>query len=192
MSKRKIFIVVLVLILALAAAFIFYWPKFQASRQDQTTANQRMEDLRQNNPGLLEKLLKSIADNEKLVKEKPGGYEAWLNLGVAYEALGQYSKAQDAYLKAIAANANNTVAWNNLAGLYIRDMQYDKAKDAFLKLLEFDPTDIGTYLNLAQMFADGHAGSIDDAKYILGQGILKTNSQTLKDAQERLNKEGKL
>lgn len=192
MSKRKIFILAGIVILALAAAFVFYWLKPGGNRQANEFNNQRVADLREKNPGLLEKLLSGIQRDEKAVKEKSDNYEAWRDLGAAYEAIGEYDLAEKAYKKSGEINKVNTVVWNNLGELYKSQGRFEQAKDAFLKLLEADPSSIDTYLKLAEMYADGHAGTLDGAKFILGQGILKTNSQTLKDAQERLNKEGKL
>jgi cytochrome c-type biogenesis protein CcmH/NrfG len=194
MAKRALLILSILIIVAalLLAAGILYYSNFKENREAQKIKNQRMEEMRQANPQLLDKLLFSIGELEKKVKENPKDWESFRDLGVNYNGIGDYKNAEEAYKKAAELSPKNVVIWNNLAQLYVRQERYEEAKEAFLKILEFDDTNAPAYLGLAEMYSNNHAGTVDEAKYILQQGILKTGSQGLKSALEALNGEGRL
>jgi ribonucleotide reductase alpha subunit len=118
--------------------------------------------------------------------------DAWMELGVSYNALGDYKKAEEAYYKAAAINEKNSVIWNNLGELYKQKGDYKKAEEAFIKLVEVNGSEAESYLKLAELYAAGYIGTIEDAKRILSQGILKTNSEGLRVILDKLNKEGKI
>ena len=192
MSKKIYIVISICVVLAAILAVVLYWPEYQKQRAAEKVISQRMEEIRQANPELLQKFLASIEQLERQVKDNPKDYEAFRDLGVNYNAIGDYAKAEKAYKRAAEILPNNVVVWNNLGELYKRQGRFEEAKSAFLKLLEFDDTDVKAYLDLAEMYAAGQAGTLDDAKFILQQGILKTQSGGLKDALERLNREGRL
>ncbi len=190
--NKKIYSIITVVLLVLFLGVFLYIPEYKIQQLNNQTKSQRTEDLKQNNPGLLEKLENGIKRDLEIVKNDKNNFEAYKNLAVAYQALGDYIKAEEAYKKAGEISPINTVIWNNLGHLYLSQKKYDQAEGSFLKLLEVDPTDVSAYLSLAEMYSQGFAGNIEDAKYILSQGILKTESGGLKEALERINREGKL
>lgn len=57
---------------------------------------------------------------EQAVKHDPGAGDAWHNLGVAYEASGQWKKARHAFQQAITHQTNNVLSRCNLGGSYYR------------------------------------------------------------------------
>ena len=70
------------------------------------------------------------------------------NLGIVYEKLKNFSKAKDAYLKAISIDNKFYDAIYNLGLVYSELKEYDKAIDAFNKVLEDDSNDSNTYFNI--------------------------------------------
>lgn len=191
-SKKKIAIIIGIVIVVLAAAGALYWPTFKEERETSALRKQRLEDLKQKNPERAEKLLAGIADSQNKLKSNPQDVDSWMNLGVWSQTIGDYRTAEKAYKKLIEINALNITAWNNLGELYILEGKYEEGRDALLNYLEISPEEVGVYLRLAELYAAGHAGTVEDAKFILQQGVLKTNNEGLKEALEKLNKEGKL
>lgn len=191
MNSKKLAIVSLVVIIFVFVGAFYLFRSNKNGNLEQFN-QQRLDDLRKNNPGLLDKLTKNIQVQSELVKKDPKNFDAWMELGVSYNALGDYKKAEEAYYKAAAINEKNSVIWNNLGELYKQKADYKKAEEAFIKLVEINGTEAESYLKLAELYAAGYIGTIEDAKRILSQGILKTNSEGLKVILDKLNKEGKI
>ncbi len=191
MNFKKLVILSLVVIISVFVG-IYYFSMGKKNGSINQANQQRLEDLRKNNPGLLDKLTKNIQVQSESVKKDPKNFDAWMELGVSHNALGDYKKAEEAYRNAADINEKNSVIWNNLGELYKQQGDYKKAEEAFIKLIEVNGSEAESYLKLAELYAAGYIGTIEDAKRILGQGILKTNSEGLKVILDKLNKEGKI
>ena len=72
------------------------------------------------------KFTKAIAYLEKSTQVYPKLAFAWSNLGVAYKLVGEYDKAEQAYLKAIELDKRDLSAIKNLYGLYSTLNQTEK------------------------------------------------------------------
>ena len=88
------------------------------------------------------------------------------NLGIVYEKLKNFSKAKDAYLKAISIDNKFYDAIYNLGLVYSELKEYDNAIDAFNKVLKDDSNDSNTYFNIGlAYFQIFHAVKIN--KFVL-------------------------
>jgi len=80
-----------------------------------------------------------------LAPENPTGYSY---LGVAYNALGRWEDARDAFLRSIEVEPNYG-ALANLATLYFTAERYADAADTYERTLAIDSTDYRVWGNLA-------------------------------------------
>lgn len=61
------------------------------------------------------------------------------NLGLCYQRLGYYTKAQDAYELAIDIDPDNAFAYNNYSSLYFREADYESALEYAQHALDINP-----------------------------------------------------
>ncbi|MBN1166791.1 MAG: tetratricopeptide repeat protein [Methanospirillaceae archaeon] len=67
------------------------------------------------------------------------------NLGLAYKHLGEYEKAEEAFIEAISLNSTCKEAWNNLGDLFCTTGRYHDAVSAYNESLRIDNTFAGAY-----------------------------------------------
>src|SRR5262249_7503326 len=75
-----------------------------------------------------------------------------LFLGMAYTALRASSKAEAAYLRAIALAPQNAQAYNYLGLVYQQQQRYDKAIKAHQRAIDLAPDYAVAYANLAASY----------------------------------------
>ncbi len=71
----------------------------------------------------------------------------YYNLGITYEKLKNYDKAENAYLKAFEYAPEEVDSMYNLGLVYIEKKEYNKAIQCFDKVLEKDDQDSNSYFN---------------------------------------------
>jgi tetratricopeptide (TPR) repeat protein len=190
MNKKNILILCAIVII-LVAGFIG-WPKYKKYSEEKKAQQQIVDDLKAHNPQLYAKISKAMQENLDKLKKNPKDFEALRDLGAQYQTLLLIDKAEETYKLALEVSPESGLIWNNLAVLYERSENWPKAKEAYLKIISLDPKTYSAYISLAQMYLNNHEGNREDAIKLLQQGILNTGSKTLKDALDRLNKQGSL
>jgi len=73
----------------------------------------------------------------------------WVNIGMAYKALGDNDKARASIEKALQINSNNPFALNQLAILKREDGKYEDAEQLYKQALSTYPDYQNAHLNLA-------------------------------------------
>jgi len=86
----------------------------------------------------LEDYTKAIEFLQKALRVDKNYSEAWNNLGVAYERMGRYNEAIEAYKTALQNTfyRNPEKAFNNLGRVYYRIRRYDDAIDAYKEAIK--------------------------------------------------------
>ena len=74
------------------------------------------------------------------------------NLGIVYEKMKQFSKAKEAYEKAIELEPKSFDAIYNLGLFYTELKEFSKAIECFNNIIENDPNDSNTYFNLGLVY----------------------------------------
>ncbi len=94
---------------------------------------------------------------------------AYYYIGCCNRELGNYNKAIEAYIKAIAIDPNDADAWNDL-GVAYRDLgQYENALETFKQAVRIDPDYEFFHFNLGLTF--GNLGLYKDAVESFKQAI---------------------
>ena len=138
---------------------------------------------------------------EQVVKKEPAHKYAYNDLGRAYMATRQLSKAQAALEKAVEINPYSQYAYNNLARAYWLQRNYDLAEKNFRKQIEISPLDKFAHFNLGTMlleqkkYADAEpemekAASIDRKNPLIltELGRAQINNGKVEKAQESFDK----
>lgn len=97
----------------------------------------------------------------KAVTLKPKDTKALVNLGVAYDALGQQDAAQSYYRDALKSAPDDSVATCRLASSLYAASKTGEAMDLLLKVIKEKPNSYCAYFTLGVAFAD--AGIYRDA-----------------------------
>ena len=79
-----------------------------------------------------------------LVQTFPENAELLYNLGIAYERLKQFGKAQNAYIRAIELSPE-TDFFYNLGIAFMEDNKFDEAIPVFEKVVEVEPEDSNSF-----------------------------------------------
>lgn len=66
----------------------------------------------------------------KAVEEKPESAVAHYNLGLAYQKVGRFHQAEEAYLKAVEIDPGLTEAWINLGGVRLHNWDFEGCLEA--------------------------------------------------------------
>ena len=134
--------------------------------------------------------LKKLSDNEnhnaitlflesfKLSKEK--NYECLFCLGIAYENLREFKKAEIYYIMYIKLNTAELKGWINLANLYYQSNSYDQAIETFNMALRSCGTDESLCIGLAEIQIK--KGLFNDAynTYLKIEDKIKNNIDAIK------------
>ena len=91
---------------------------------------------------------------QQVVKKEPDHKTAYNDLGMAYIALHQLDKAQQALEKAIQLEPFSGYAYNNLGRAYWEQRRYDLAEKTFRKQIEISPLDKFAHRNLGLMLLE--------------------------------------
>jgi tetratricopeptide (TPR) repeat protein/transglutaminase-like putative cysteine protease len=91
---------------------------------------------------------------QRVVELEPQHKWAWNNLGRAYLADREFTKAIPAFQKQIEINPYDEYAHNNLGRAYWQLQRYEEAKAAFRKQLEVNPLDRWAHANLGRMLVE--------------------------------------
>ena len=115
--------------------------ELQASNKELARATQyfQVEDPKKKVVFLKTKPFLSEADYEKDARLNPDNIYLQRQLGLHYEANGDYESAKDIYLREIAKHPDNPDAHFFLGALYASLREYHKAKNAFEEALYLDP-----------------------------------------------------
>ncbi len=81
---------------------------------------------------------RSIEFFERVIKRNPRSSTSYLYIGRAYLKLGQWEKAKEPLIKALAINGLNPIAHHSLGIAYLRGDELDLAADEFLSAIELD------------------------------------------------------
>lgn len=94
----------------------------------------------------------SSACLEKALATKPD-YRGFVTLGMNYQMLGQFNKAEQSYFKAIEMNADKGEAYASLGALYLEQNQNEKAVSYLEKGASLEPKIAVIHGNLALAWA---------------------------------------
>mgnify|MGYP000548343664 CR=1 FL=1 len=105
-----------------------------------------------------------VAENlyKKILKTDPNHASAHNNLGLVFQAFGEFQKARSCYEKAIEIQPNFADAYNNLGNVLQELGDSNEAKICFEKAIKLNPNFIAAIWNLHQF-----ALNIDEALIIL-------------------------
>ncbi len=144
---------------------------------------------------------------EKATKAKPSLGAAWLNLGVQYLKVKNYSAAIPVLEKAVELMANRPESHLNLGSAYRGDNQLTKAQNSYLQALKLRPQYPAAYFNLGILFLDAQnfpgvprlqalntaVAHFQKYKQQMGPGLPKDDPADgyIKDAQKAYDREQK-
>lgn len=85
-----------------------------------------------------------ITKAESDLKKDSKDLDAQFQVGFSNQQIGEYGKAEKAYLKTLELNANHTPSLNNLADIYEQVEEYDLAAEYIKRLYTLDPMGVET------------------------------------------------
>ena len=95
---------------------------------------------------------KAIQAYQKVIELDPTYVEAYNNLGIIYQMVGDVDRAFGAYQKATEMNPRYEKGYNNLGILLLLKGRYDEALEAFKKALAINSSNIESHINLGILF----------------------------------------
>ena len=95
------------------------------------------------------------------LRHAPGNQEAYVNLGAAYQARGEFAAAAEVYRAALERFPTNSYLYNNLGAVYLSVGDRDRAADAFRDAIRLSPLFAMPYFNLGRILQDN--GARDEA-----------------------------
>ena len=109
---------------------------------------------------------------QEAVKKNPGDVTSWIEIGLYWKLLENYTQAESAWLYATKLTPGDYVTLGNLGVLYTYYVHdYAKAEEYFLKALEQGPEQTYLYFQTSDFYRDAY-GDIAKAKNIVDRGIL--------------------
>jgi len=95
---------------------------------------------------------KAIQAYQKVIELDPTYVEAYNNLGIIYQMLGDVDKAFGFYQKSTEINPRYEKGYNNLGILLFLKGRYEEAQEVFQKALAINPNNIESHINLGILF----------------------------------------
>jgi tetratricopeptide (TPR) repeat protein len=95
---------------------------------------------------------KAIQAYQKVIEVDPTYIEAYNNLGIIYQMLGDVDKAFGFYQKSTEINPRYEKGYNNLGILLFLKGHYEEAQEAFQKSLTMNSNNIESHINLGTLF----------------------------------------
>jgi Tfp pilus assembly protein PilF len=95
---------------------------------------------------------KAIQAYQKVIELDPTYLEAYNNLGIIHQTMGDSKSALGAYQKATEINPRYGKGYNNLGLLFLLEGRYEEALEAFQKALAINPNHIESHINLGILF----------------------------------------
>jgi len=95
---------------------------------------------------------KAIQAYQKVIEVDPTYIEAYNNLGIIYQMLGDVDKAFGFYQKSTEINPRYEKGYNNLGILLFLKGHYEEAQEAFQKSLTMNSNNIESHINLGILF----------------------------------------
>lgn len=86
------------------------------------------------------------------VEQGPGSAVACYNLGLAYQKMGRFGEAEQAYRKAVELDATLAEAWVNLGGVRLHGWDFEGCLEASLKAVELRDDLVVAHHNLGQAY----------------------------------------
>jgi|GEM_PF-1821703 len=96
----------------------------------------------------------ALINYEKVLKNSPDYYEAWLGKADSLKALKDYSQAIEAYTEAINLNQNSWQAWLGKANIYSVQESTKKALEAYKRAFSINPNLTEALKNIAHLSSD--------------------------------------
>ncbi len=115
---------------------------------------------------------KKVADLVSLLNKNSRNIEAWLDIGIVYKQVGDYSGAREAWEYVGLLSPKGIVSFNNLGDLYhyyLKD--YPKSEKSFLQAIKNDSKYIISYINLHELYKFSYQTDTSKAVDVLKQGI---------------------
>ncbi len=95
---------------------------------------------------------KAIQAYQKVIELDPTYVEAYNNMGIIYQMLGNADRAFGAYQKATEINPRYEKGYNNLGILLLLKGRYEEALEAFQKALAVNSNNIESHINLGILY----------------------------------------
>ena len=97
-----------------------------------------------------------VAENlyEETLKRNPNHVDAHNNLGIIFQALGEFHKARNCYEKAIQIRPDAYAAYYNLGLVFKEFGEFQKAVDCYQKSIQIQPNHADTHNNLGLVFKE--------------------------------------
>lgn len=102
-----------------------------------------------------------------------GGAEAYLYLGKAYEATGDFNYATSVYSSYLSKEGANAAIYNQLGTCEMKKKEYQKALDAFLAGLQQNDASMHQSLAFHEIIAYEYLGKFEKAKALLQEYLEK-------------------
>jgi len=110
---------------------------------------------------------KAIVHLQHAIREQPNYFEAYNNLGVQHQKLGQWNEAIQAYRRAIELRPNSAKAHVNLAAVFLEQGQVQEALDSLEAARKAEPGSAQVHLLLGQLY-------LKKQDYLKAQEFLET------------------
>lgn len=114
---------------------------------------------------------------ERALDADPGNARVNANLGVLYEAMGQFPRAERHLRDAVESEPENAAAHNNLGVVLYRQGKYDAALIEFSRTLQLDPRHLEASTNKGLIFT--RWGQLEDAERAFRQVLAIDSSHAL-------------
>lgn len=131
-------------------------------------------------PQVVSAVQKQMATTIETLRKDPKRVDAWIDLGVQRQTLGDYEGARQAWEYAKALNPNgNIVPWNNLGNLYhyyLKD--YPKSEENWKKVIALKPDYIQAYRGLYELYTYSYKEKASQIPIFLKVGIARNPTST--------------
>jgi len=97
-------------------------------------------------------LLQAMHAYKKALQYDPQFGEAYNNLALIYQEIGDLDQARETLQRATEINPHYEKAWNNLGIILLLQNRYGEAKEVFKKVLLLNPQHVESYLHLGVLY----------------------------------------